>query len=288
MESLEKFKNYYSSLISKVDNVDDLALLIKFCYYFESDDVNLFREYKNNYKEGKNNTDLIIYLLCKRYKLNPVTEGKVIRNMYINNVYNNGLSFYLTQDVNVDEIFAKGINPKDGTDEIRDIKNTQELLTPVGLNNFFPNFNKKDLNKITCFRDYKMLYEIPPLWLRDLTKSIEDIDNLAKYETPLAKKELLRLDREYAYKYEDASRVIALVPNSYLGKSMEDIPYIYYENLDRDQMDERSTINKYELLFQTQKDVTTANYIPSYDLILIDAKTARIIESKEKKSTLTI
>lgn len=263
---------------------EEIASIIKFAIYFRCDDTKLYEEFKTKLgKIGFLDTKDIIDLLAKRYDLDPKQNMEQIRNMYVNNVINMGYAFHLTPKANVESIDECGLNPG-YLEEQEDIKRVRSELSEQAEKNLFT-FAKDDYNKLYFSRtlNLRVSYGRDPEWIRELNKKSKIIDTYMANETDKAKRDLRELMTKYNAKYQDKSRVLYLIPNSYTFNKKK----VYTsDDLDNLKMSPEEIIERFESINSRVIDASVSTHVPRTELICIDLSNGMILESNQEKMTV--
>ena len=273
---MEKFKNNYHSLRNKLEEEYPLPVIIQFCVYFDSDDENLFREFAASYNPPGDNSDLLIRIYAKRYDLDPIKDLKVIRNLYVDNVLNNGYSYHLTTNVNAENILKEGLNPPFPTEEEKELEDIKSMLTEEGLKSFFPFHNQERYLFYSKVLKQNVRYGRAPEWLQDLKIGTDNIETFGRYESSDAKIALMQFTKKYVTKYKDAKRIVIMIPNRLLDSSRKN-GKLTSEMLDKTGLDVKSLIQQLERVLKSQIDERSKNFIPGDNLIYIEEKSGKIL-----------
>lgn len=263
---------------------EELSSIIKFAVYFRCDDLKLYDEFKSKVRpRGILQTNDLITLLAKRYNLDPKKDMSTIRDMYVNNVFNNGYVYHMTSKANASSIDETGLNPR-YNEEQEDIKRVRGELTPKGESNFFP-FAKDDYNKLYYSRTLNIgaSYGLEPEWIRELNKQFRLFDTYAASESEQAKKDLKELRVKYNEKYKDRSRVLYLIPASYTMKGKRAFTS---EDLDNINLKPEEVIGRFERIVKSSINESITSYVPRTSLVCIDLSNGKILESNQEKITM--
>lgn len=263
---------------------EELSSIIKFAVYFRCEDLKLYDEFKSKIGlRGAIKTNDLISLFAKRYNLDPLKDMSAIRDMYVNNVFNNGYVYHMTSKANVSSIDETGLNPK-YNEEQEDIKRVRGELTPKGESNFFP-FAKDDYNKLYYSRTLNLgaNYGLEPEWIRELNKQFRLFDTFAATESEQAKKDLKELRVKYNEKYRDRSRVLYLIPASYTMKGKRAFTS---EDLDNLNLKPDEVIERFERVVKSAINESITSYVPRQSLVCIDLSNGKILESNKERMTM--
>lgn len=263
---------------------EEIVSIIKFAIYFRSDNLKLYEEFKKKVdSRGFIDTKDIINLLAKRYDLDPKQNMEQIRNMYVNNVINMGYAFHLTPKANVESIDECGLNPG-YLEEQEDIKRVRSELSEQAENNLFT-FAKDDYNKLYFSRtlNLRVSYGREPEWIRELNKNKSMLDTYMENETDKAKKDVKELMAKYNAKYQDKSRVLYLIPNSY---TFDKKKVFTSDDLDNLNISPEEIIERFESINREVINASVPTYVPRSELICIDLSNGMILESNQEKMTV--
>lgn len=277
IDGQKKLVENYNSLLRQLEKDDTLfnismVNVIRFCSLFQSDDVELFKEFAaicespSNERYGgfsRDSISRIFNLFIKRFDLAdyPDKEAKALRS-FICVAIKEGFLYHLGSSANFASIMKYGLGIEAiglKTEERIDY----EKLLGYGGKKLLPFAGSKD-NKL-FYSSMPILgarYGDRPEWLMEL--------ELNKSLVKSSEKELLDLVgvilNKYTIKYEGAHRMLFLIPfqsaisldddvddmlDGYLGMSSFDIFRSFWQLLE-------------------QKNCSTYNYIPSSSILAID------------------
>lgn len=259
----------YNSLRTKVESAN-VGLMIQFCSYFQTDNVDLYKEFEQAVKSsttGTLTTNNLINLYAKRYNLNPQTDVKQIMHLFINNTLTNGISYHLNSSANFQSIMEIGLGVSAiglKTEERQDYERLQASITPETFKKLQPFHGEKQGSKL-YFSNIPILnarYGDRPEWLKELKLNSFMVEDNPK--TLALVDEILH---KYDRKYEFADKMLFLIPNPAPTISDEMI-----EDLEKS-MSPRDIISYLHNNLLSKKDLHTSKHIPSSSIIAVDLKT---------------
>ena len=214
--SKDSFMKNYNSLIKKTDG-KDLDLVLQFCNYFQSDDLNLFNEYKKHSANGCDSMsiDELIELYGKRYQLSPERDMEQIAKVFINNVIQEGYVFHLNSTANYETIMKNGLGLSAigrKTEERKDYELLQSTLNEDVFRRLQPYHGDKKGSKV-YYSNRPILYARygqMPEWIMELKTNFSDVEGQLNSND----KELVKgIVNKYDKKYANSSRQLFLLPN---------------------------------------------------------------------------
>lgn len=258
----------YNSLRSQVEN-PDIGLLIQFCTYFQTDDINLYREFEryNQKKLGETiDTEELITLYAKRYNLNPQTNITQIMNLFVNNAITNGIAYHLNSSANFDSIMESGLGLSAiglKTEERKDYERLQAAMDEETFKRLQPFTGEKKGSKLYYSNKpiLKARYGDRPEWLKELKINERGAELL-----PQQRKLVDEILHKYDIKYEFAEKMLFLIPHPLAGvanNAMQELAEEYSP---------RQVIAYFNQLL-ANKDAHTDKHIPSSNIIAVDLKT---------------
>lgn len=214
--SKDSFMKNYNSLIKKTDG-KDLDLVLQFCNYFQSDDLNLFNEYKKHSANGCDSMsiDELIELYGKRYQLSPERDMEQIAKVFINNVIQEGYVFHLNSTANYESIMKNGLGLSAvgrKTEERKDYELIQSTLSEDTFRRLQPYHGEKKGSKVYYSTKpiFYARYGKMPEWIMELKTNYPDVEGqLNSNDRELIKSIINKYDRKYA----NSSRQLFLLPN---------------------------------------------------------------------------
>ena len=214
--SKDNFMKNYNSLINKTDG-KDLDLVLQFCNYYQSDDLNLFNEYKKYSVNGCDSIsiDSLIELYGKRYQLSPERDIEQIAKIFVNNVIQEGYVFHLNSTANYESIMKNGLGLSAigrKTEERKDYELIQSTLSEDVFRRLQPYHGEKKGSKV-YYSTKPILYARygkMPEWIMELKTNYPDVEGQLNSNV----RELIKgIINKYNKKYANSSRQLFLLPN---------------------------------------------------------------------------
>lgn len=267
--SQSKLIEDYNSLRTKVDN-PNIGQMIQFCTYFQTDDLELYKEYESALKKSWGDTistDKLIELYAKRYNLNPHTHIEQIMNLFVNNAIINGTAYHLNSSANFDSIMETGLGISAiglKTEERQDYERLQASIPKETFKRLQPFVGEKKGSKLyySNIPILKARYGDRPEWLKELKINAplvaDDVESRKLVEQVLHK---------YDIKYEFAEKMLFLLPHPLATKAnyvMKELAAEYSPE---------QVIDYFNTQILGQKDLHTDQHISSSNIIAVNLKT---------------
>lgn len=260
----------YNSLRKKIGS-NEIGLMIQFCSLFQTDDIELFLEFKN--KSSSSVFEIIdenslIELYAKRYNLDSKNDIKEIMYIFIDNAINNGVSYHLNSSANFSSIMETGLGISAiglKTEERQDYERLEKITNPETFRKLQPFAGEKKGSKL-YYSNIPILrsrYGDRPEWLKELKLNSFILEDEPETETKIFVNTILK---KYDEKYLGAEKMLFLIPIPELNLSREKIEVLLRKRSPQD-------IIAYFLHFLTQKDLYTNKHIPSSKIVAIDLNT---------------
>lgn len=275
MTSKETFMKNYTSLMEKTNN-SNLAEVLQFCNYFQSDDIELFKEYKERLDKGLKIIDFV-ELFGKRYGLDPAKDLKQIAYLFLKNTLSEGVCFHLGSSANYNSIMTRGLGIKGmRVEDDLDYVKLKETLSSDLFRKLQP-FAATKVEGKTFYSNVPILearYGSMPEWIIELKKNYSSVEEELKKD-PNAYKLVSQLLNKYDKKYSGYSKQLFLFPNPLnmseekinsllkLMPSADVMAYIYCNVL-------------------AQKDLSTSDYIPPRSILAVDLDSYKISYSNKE------
>ena len=259
----------YNSLRKKIDD-EDIDLMIQFCTYFQSDDENLYQEFKRLSKESLSesiDTEDLIRLYAKRYNLSPQTHIEQIMHLFINNAITNGVAYHLNSSANFDSIMEVGLGISSiglKTEERQDYERLQASIPKETFKHLQPFVGEKKGSKLYYSNKpiLKARYGDRPEWLKELK-----LNSYAVEDDPKSRALVEQVLHKYDIKYEFAEKMLFLIPHP-----LAQVASSATEELLKSRSPEQ-IISYFNTAVLSQKDLHTDKHIPSSSIIAVDLKT---------------
>lgn len=281
--SQSKLIEDYNSLRTKVDN-PNIGQMIQFCTYFQTDDLELYREYESALRKSPGetiSTDKLIELYAKRYNLNPHTHIEQIMNLFVNNAIINGTAYHLNSSANFDSIMETGLGISAiglKTEERQDYEQLQATLPEQTFRQLQPFTGEKKGSKV-FYSNIPILnarYGDRPEWLKELKTNSKYVEL-----TPQERQAVDKVLHKYDIKYEFAEKMLFLLPHplaNVANSAMEELSESYSPK----------QIISYFNQVLGQKDMHTDKHIPSSNIIAVNLKTHDIYARKSNGEVAAI
>ena len=287
---MKEFYDIYNSLISKIDGNINLSSVLEFCTYFRCDDINLYNDFMKDYTEvGYYKSEKLLELYCKKNEIVLSNENaNSIFSDFVNNIWNNGMSYHLTTSVSALNINKYGMDPsKKEADVLEDINMLIDSLPEDKVKYFFP-FVRDDINMYSYSSIPKLTvsYGKAPEWylnlvghdIDSLDKIIPRLMNLMGDESVSTKEKMVSIVSKYHDLYKNSSRVLVVIPslNPKLSKDVLDS----FEVNNVEKLNEG--INYFLSVKRRNIDAKTDKVVPSSELMFIEVKSKSIIDYNNK------
>lgn len=266
--SQSKLIEDYNSLRTKVEN-PNIGQMIQFCTYFQTDDLELYREYESALRKSPGesiSTNKLIELYAKRYNLNPHTHIEQIMNLFINNAIINGTAYHLNSSANFDSIMERGLGIAAiglKTEERQDYEQLQATLPEEVFRQLQPFVGEKKGSKV-YYSNIPILnarYGDRPEWLKELRTNSKYVEL-----TPQEKQAVDKVLHKYDIKYEFAEKMLFLLPHP-----LANVAHSAMKELSESYSPEQ--IISYFNQVLSQKDLHTDKHITSSNIIAVNLKT---------------
>ena len=266
----------YNSLRKKTDD-KDIGLMIQFCTYFQSDDENLYQEFRRLSKESISesiNTEDLIRLYAKRYNLSPQTHIEQIMHLFINNAITNGVAYHLNSSANFDSIMEVGLGISAiglKTEERQDYERLQASIPEETFRRLQPFAGEKKGSKLYYSNKpiLKARYGDRPEWLKELK-----LNSYAVADDPRSRTLVEQVLHKYDRKYDFADKMLFLIPHPLAPLASNAV-----EELTKTHSPEQ-IIDIFNSSILSQKDAHTNQHISSSSIIAVDLKTQEMYARK--------
>lgn len=262
----------YDSLMKKLQLVGEeiglrkLGMMIRFCVFFQTDDIELFRQFASLHDGVSSMIDVddFIELYAKRYGLDAQSDIKKIMDIFIDNAIYNGVSYHLNSSANFDSIMELGLGISAvglKTPEREDYERLEKLVKPDIFRKLQPFRGEKDGSKLyySNVPIFNARYGDRPEWLKELK-----LNSFVLEEYLEAKNLVDEVLRKYDSKYNDSKRMLFLIPNPASRISKEVINTFLKNNTPQ------VVISYFLNTVLSAKDMNTKEHIPASLIVAVD------------------
>ena len=283
---MENFKKYYKSLLDQLDENMNLSSVLEFITYFRTDNIDLYKEFDDNYHDvGYYDVDTLIDLYCRCNNIELKDENaNVIFGGLVDNIWNNGMSYHLTTSISALNIYENGMNPSEKeVDVLNDIYLLSSVLSDEKKKFFFP-FAMSDVNNYSYSTIPKLNvnYGKRPEWYLNLILyskgSLDEVLNKVMIviddESDLAKRMMVDVVTKYYNLYDDSVRTLVVIPglNRILSKELIDS----FDVNDVNSL--KKGVSSFLSIRSSGIDSKSDKLVPNSELLFINTMTREIID----------